>query len=139
MFLLKQRSLTDCWQDVRSCQAAVRNNKEIMCLKSWFHSFFLSSCGQKCYTWNHVLDNTISFFFSVIMDNVMRDINSRENNTFQNFSLLKVYYDMINCVRVHDKWKRCLMKVYWLTWFNVNISMKSSRFKKNHVTFYTKL
>ena len=110
-----------------------------MSLKSWFHSFFPSSCGQKCYTWNHVSQGTISFFFSVIVDNVMRDIKSRENNTLQNFSLLKVYYDMINCVRVHDKWKRCLMKVYWLTWFNVNISMKSSRFKKNHVTFYTKL
>ena len=125
--------------DVISCQAAIRNRYEIMYLKSWFPSFFPSSCGQKCYTRNHVSDNTISFFFSVIVDNVMRDINSRENNTFQNFSLLKVYHDMIDCLQVHDMWKRWLMKMYWLTWFNVNISMKSSRFKKNHAILYTKL
>ena len=139
MFLLKQRALTDCWQDLRSCQAAVINNNEIMCLKSWFHSFFPSSCGQKCYTWNHVSQHTISFFFSIIVDNVMGDINSRENNTFQIFSLWKVYYDMINCLHIHDMWKRCLMIMYWLTWINVTISMKSSRFKKKHATVYTKL
>ena len=58
---------------------------------------------------------------------------------YRNFSLLKVYYDMINCLHIHDMWKICLMIMYWLTWINVTISMKSSRFKKKHATVYTKL